>query len=255
MNKEAAVARQNEDVVSPQVRGCGYDLADPVAADAGLAHAARAIVAGQIIVLPTDTVYGVGADARQASAVAALLAAKGRGRSFPPPVLIGEAAEADALVREFPAPARALARRFWPGALTLILPSRPELGWDLGDTAGTIALRMPDDAGALRLLRATGSLAVSSANRHGAPAALTCAEASSQLGDAVAVYLDGGTSRGQRASTIVDATGKCLRVVRDGAISRAQLVEVVGEGALQDAGSVSEKTAAEEKAAGGDATQ
>lgn len=225
---KAAGAQRRIDAVAPGVFGRGYDLADPAAAEAGLADASRAVAAGELIVLPTDTVYGVGADARQAAAVAALLAAKGRGRSFPPPVLIGDAAEAEALVREFPAPARALAQRFWPGALTLILPAQPALAWDLGDTEGTIALRMPDDAHTLRLLRSTGPLAVSSANRHGAPASLSCGEARDQLGDAVAVYLDGGPSRRQQASTIVDATGPRLRIVRDGALTRAELTEVAG---------------------------
>lgn len=192
----------------------------------GIDEAVNVVSRGGLVVLPTDTVYGIGADAFTASAVAALLAAKGRGRQMPPPVLIPDVQTLDGLAVDVPAAARALAEAFWPGGLTLILRAQPSLAWDLGETAGTVALRMPDHPAALALLRRTGPLAVSSANRTGGPAAVTAQDARAQLGDAVSVYLDGGPSAGGVASTIVDATGAELRVVRLGAVSLEQLREV-----------------------------
>lgn len=194
---------------------------------ASLEAASQAVAGGGLIVLPTDTVYGIGADAFDPSAVAALLAAKGRGRSMPPPVLVASPEMLDVLAVDVPPAARALAERFWPGALTLIVRAQPSLTWDLGETSGTVALRMPDDEVALALLRLTGPLAVSSANRTGQPAALTAGDAREQLGARVAVYLDAGPASGGVASTIVDATDSRLRVVRAGAIEGARLGEVV----------------------------
>lgn len=192
----------------------------------GIDEAVNVVSRGGLVVLPTDTVYGIGADAFTAPAVAALLAAKGRGRQMPPPVLIPDVRTLDGLAIDVPAGARALAEAFWPGGLTLILRAQPSLAWDLGETAGTVALRMPDHPAALALLRRTGPLAVSSANRTGSPAAVTAQDARAQLGDAVSAYLDGGPSAGGVASTIVDATGEELRVVRLGAVSLEQLREV-----------------------------
>lgn len=189
----------------------------------GVAAAAAALARGDLVVLPTDTVYGVGADAFDAAAVARLLAAKGRGREKPPPVLVGDAATLEALAVEVPAGARALVAAHWPGALTIICRAQPMLVWDLGETAGTVALRMPDHPTALELLRRTGPLAVSSANATGTPPALIADAAEDALGEAVAVYLDAGQSPGGQASTIVDATSDVLRVVRDGAIDLATL--------------------------------
>lgn len=192
-----------------------------------LDRAATIVGSGGLLVLPTDTVYGIGADAFDPSAVAALLAAKGRGRQMPPPVLVSSPDLLDVLGAGVPQAARSLAQRFWPGALTLIVPAQPTLTWDLGDTAGTVALRMPDDPVALALLARTGPLAVSSANRTGQPAARTAEEAQHQLGARVALYLDAGPSRGGEASTIVDARTAQLSIVRQGAISAAELAAVV----------------------------
>jgi len=178
-------------------------------------------------VLPTDTVYGIGADAFAPAAVAALLAAKGRGRQMPPPVLVPAVATVDGLCAQVPEAARRLMEAFWPGALTIICRAQPSLAWDLGETGGTVAVRMPNHPAALALLRRTGPLAVSSANRTGAPAAMTAEEARDQLGDAVALYLDGGRAAGGVASTIVDATGARLRVVRAGALDLTTLRSVV----------------------------
>jgi L-threonylcarbamoyladenylate synthase len=191
-----------------------------------LDEAVNAISRGRLVVLPTDTVYGIGADAFVAPAVAALLAAKGRGRQMPPPVLVPDVATLDGLAADVTESARALVQEFWPGGLTVIFRSQPSLAWDLGETAGTVAIRMPDHPAALALLRRTGPLAVSSANVSGSPAALSVEDARRQLGDSVAVYLDGGHSPGGVASTIVDATGTSLRLVRAGAISLDRLREI-----------------------------
>ncbi|WP_240675620.1 L-threonylcarbamoyladenylate synthase [Cellulomonas endophytica] len=202
------------------------DVRDPATWGPALDEAVHTLGRGGLVVLPTDTVYGIGADAFDPRAVAALLAAKGRGRQMPPPVLIGSAATLDGLATDVPPDARALAERFWPGALTIILRAQPSLAWDLGETHGTVALRMPEHPAALALLRRTGPLAVSSANRTGQPAGTEVGAAREQLGDAVAVYLDGGATPGAVASTIVDATGPALRVVRAGVVGLDALREV-----------------------------
>ncbi|WP_417218802.1 L-threonylcarbamoyladenylate synthase [Arthrobacter sp.] len=215
-----------------------FDCTTEPARSEGLAAAQEAIAAKQCIVLPTDTVYGIGADAFSPQAVATLLAAKGRGRTMPPPVLIPRVGTLDGLATDIPEEARLLANFFWPGALTLILRSQPSLTWDLGETRGTVALRIPDDDLARDLLDATGPLAVSSANRSGHPAATTAAEAEQMLAESVAVYLDGGprpaadaadpeagegAAGGALPSTIIDCTGEVLRVVRQGALSLEEL--------------------------------
>lgn len=196
-----------------------YRLDDPEQREAGLSAAVVAVRDGELVVLPTDTVYGVGADAFDPAAVERLLGAKGRGRDMPPPVLVSNPTTLDALAAEVPEWARALVERFWPGGLTLVFRQQPSLHWDLGDTLGTVAVRMPDDAGALELLGRTGPLAVSSANTTGAPAATEVAAAVEMLGDAVSVYLDGGPGAGGVASTIVDCTAERPRVLREGAVT------------------------------------
>lgn len=203
------------------------DCTDPATWGPALDEAVNVVARGGLVVLPTDTVYGVGADAFSPAAVAALLAAKGRGRQMPPPVLVPSIATVDGLCTDVPDDARALMAAHWPGALTVICRAQPSLAWDLGDTGGTVAVRMPDHPAALTLLRRTGPLAVSSANRTGSPAAMTAAEARDQLGVAVALYLDGGPAPGGVASTIVDASGPVLRVVRAGAIDLETLRAVV----------------------------
>jgi len=185
--------------------------------------ARHAVELGDCIVLPTDTVYGIGADAFSAEAVQGLLDAKDRGRDMPPPVLIGDASLVRALATDVPDQARRLVDAHWPGPLTIVCRIQPSLRMDLGETDGTIALRVPDHALAREILRRTGPLAVSSANISGRPAALTCDEATEQLGGRVAVYLDGGPlgqqadgSRVSPPSTIVDFTrhddGRVLRL-------------------------------------------
>lgn len=205
-----------------------YDCNRPDSREAGLGTAANAVRAGGLVVLPTDTVYGIGADAFDSTAVAALLSAKGRGRDMPVPVLVGSWSTVDGLVQSVPQQARALIEAFWPGGLSLVLPQAPSLAWDLGNARGTVNLRMPLHPVALDLLRDVGPMAVSSANSTGHPPASTAGEAQEQLGDAVSVYLDGGPSGEPIASTIVDLTQAQPRVLREGALSLAELSEVLG---------------------------
>ncbi len=195
--------------------------------EAAFSAAQDAIAAGEVIVLPTDTVYGVGADATSGAAVQRLLDAKERGRDFPPPVLVAEVGMVRALASGVDERLTKLAEAFWPGALTVILTARDTLRMDLGDRGDTIAVRVPDQEFTRELLRRTGPLAVSSANVHGRDAATTIAEALDQLGERCSVYLDAGTMDGNVPSTIVDLTGPQARVLRDGRVSAEQLNEAV----------------------------
>jgi tRNA threonylcarbamoyl adenosine modification protein (Sua5/YciO/YrdC/YwlC family) len=206
-----------------------YDCSVPDARAAGLDAAVAAIARGELVLLPTDTVYGVGADAFNPAAVTGLLAAKNRGRTMPVPVLIGEASTLAGLVVNLPPAAHDLAQAFWPGGLTLVLEHAPSLAWDLGDAEGTVAVRLPDDDVARDLLRRTGPLAVSSANRSGRPAATTAQQAVDQLGRHAAVVLDGGPRQGSAASSIVDCTGPVPRVLRIGALPVDRLRAVAPE--------------------------
>lgn len=204
-----------------------YRTDTPEAREAAIGAATMALQGGDLVVLPTDTVYGIAADAFDADAVADLLVAKGRGRTMPPPVLISNASTLDALASDVPAFARALVEKFWPGPLTLVCRQQGSLQWDLGDARGTVALRMPNDEIALEILERTGPLAVSSANGTGMPAATDADQAEEMLGEVVAVIVDAGESAGGESSTIVDATSGQGRVLRIGALSLATLNEVL----------------------------
>jgi len=205
-----------------------FDCADADQRPAGIASAVSALKGSRLVVLPTDTVYGIGADAFDGAAVAALLAAKGRGRDMPVPVLVGSWHTIDGLVYAVPPAARELIRAFWPGALSLVVRQAPSLQWDLGDANGTVMLRMPLHPVAIELLREVGPMAVSSANVSGRPAAITAEDARNQLGDLVEVYLEAGPSARQAASTIVDLTSAQPRVLREGPITAAAIAEVLG---------------------------
>jgi L-threonylcarbamoyladenylate synthase len=216
-----------------------FDCSEPSELLTGVRSARAAIGRGELVVLPTDTVYGIAADAFSPDAVQRLLDAKGRGRESPPPVLIPSIDALDALAESVPPDVRSLVDAFWPGGLTVILPARSSLSWDLGDARGTVALRMPSNTVALALLGETGPLAVSSANLTGRPAARTSAEARADLGESISVYLDGGEVGKEHAgapdpsSTIVDATGLLidggkLRIVRHGVISDEAIRALVG---------------------------
>jgi tRNA threonylcarbamoyl adenosine modification protein (Sua5/YciO/YrdC/YwlC family) len=206
-----------------------YDCADSVERAEGLAAATDSVKRGELVVLPTDTVYGIGADAFQPEAVDALLAAKGRGRDLPVPVFVGSWDGLDGLVLVVTPTARALVEAFWPGGLTLVVAHTPTLAWDVGDSRGTVAVRMPLHPLALEVLARTGPMAVSGANRAGLPSPCTAQEAQEQLGHPVAVYLDGGPTGDPVPSTIVDVTGQVPRVLRLGAVSLEQLRAVVPE--------------------------
>lgn len=210
-----------------------FECSDSSQLLSGMRNARRAIGSGELIVMPTDTVYGVAADAFSPEAVQRLLDAKGRGRQSPPPVLIPNTATLAALAAEVPTSLTTLAEKFWPGALTVITRANPSLSWDLGETGGTVALRIPNQPLALELLQETGPLAVSSANKTGEPAARTAAQAEVMLGDSISVYLEAGETDGDgTASTIIDATGLTedggeLRILREGGVTQEAIAEVL----------------------------
>jgi len=206
-----------------------YDCSLPDERERGIAAAVEAVQRGDLIVLPTDTVYGIGADAFKDWAVTSLQNAKGRGRDHPPPVLVGSRHTVDGLVYSVPAGARDLMEAFWPGALTIVMEHAASLQWDLGDTGGTVAVRMPLHPVALEVLRETGPMAVSSANKTDQPAATTAAEAREQLGYSVSVYLEAGRCPDPVASTIIDMTTERPRILRAGAIPIEKLRDVVGD--------------------------
>ncbi|HEV7361002.1 MAG TPA: L-threonylcarbamoyladenylate synthase [Mycobacterium sp.] len=205
-----------------------FNCAEPEQRSAGISSAVGALKGGRLVVMPTDTVYGIGADAFDNTAVTALLSAKGRGRDMPVGVLVGSWHTIEGLVYTVPDGARELIRAFWPGALSLVVAQAPSLQWDLGDARGTVMLRMPLHPVAIELLREVGPMAVSSANISGHPPAVNAAEARSQLGDLVDVYLDAGPSEQQAASTIVDLTGDTPRLLRAGPVSVERIAEVLG---------------------------
>ncbi len=212
-----------------------FDCRDESELLSGMRQARQAIGRGELVVIPTDTVYGVAADAFDPKAVMRLLEAKGRGRQSPPPVLVAGVTTLRALVAEVPEAVERLIEAFWPGGLTIVLPAQPSLSWDLGETRGTVAVRMPAHRIALELLEETGPLAVSSANLTGMAAGITAEDARDMLGESVALYLSDGPSKTGIASTIVDATAlvggdePIVRVLREGAVDRAQLREVLGD--------------------------
>ncbi|MFI6599817.1 L-threonylcarbamoyladenylate synthase [Nonomuraea sp. NPDC050536] len=208
--------------------GRRFDCTDLDQRAEGLIEAAAAVRRGELVVLPTDTVYGIGADAFTPTAVTGLLEAKGRGRDMPPPVLVGTVRAASALVEDLGPYGQDLIDAFWPGPLTLVCKVNKALSWDLGETKGTVAVRMPLHPVALDLLKETGPMAVSSANRSGAPAATTAEEAEEQLGDSVAVYLEAGKTTDNTPSTILDLTTAVPRLLRRGAIPVEKLRGIIG---------------------------
>jgi len=215
------------DGTTPDPTAHRFDTANEAERETGIASAALAVQRGELIVLPTDTVYGVGADAFDADAVAALLAAKGRGREMPPPVLVSTATTLDALAVDVPDYARALIKEFWPVPLTVVCKQQASLRWDLGDARGTVAVRMPDHEVTLELLERTGPLAVSSANKTGQLPARDVDAAEEMLGEHVALIVDAGPTLDLDPSTIVDVTTSPGRVLRRGVLSLEQLNAVL----------------------------
>lgn len=206
-----------------------YSCRDPQQRAAGFAAAKTALQASGLVVLPTDTVYGIAADAFDPTGVRRLLRAKARGRGMPPPVLIGDVDTMHALTDDIGSQVRALMEAFWPGGLTIICRQQSSLRWDLGDTRGTVGVRMPNHPDALEVLEQNGPLAVSSANISGQDPTTTVDEAQDMLDDVVDVFLDGGPTPGPVASTIIDATGDTLTIVRVGVVTLDQITAVVPE--------------------------
>ena len=188
----------------------------------------RVIARGGLVVLPTDTLYGVACDPFNASAVDSLFKAKGRGRDLPLPVLVHTWRQAIGVVEEVTDQAKSLIAVFWPGPLTIVLRESPGIGWDLGDSRGTVALRMPKHDFALALIERTGPLAVTSANRSGQPPPSLVEVIVRNLPD-VDVYFDAGEASGGPASTIVDLSGPRPRYLRSGGIPPYEIERVLEE--------------------------
>ncbi|RAV34314.1 L-threonylcarbamoyladenylate synthase [Corynebacterium heidelbergense] len=214
------------------------DATDPTDREDALIRAVNAVKGGRLVVLPTDTVYGIGCDAFDNQAVEALLRAKRRGPDMPVPVLIGSWSTVEGLVREYSFNLRRLVEAFWPGGLSVVVHQAPSLPWNLGDTRGTVMLRMPLHPVALELLQRTGPMAVSSANISGQPPAVTVAQAEEQLGGEVGVYMDGGTATVGSPSTIVDLSSGRPRILREGATSAEEVGEVLGMSPAQLRGQI-----------------
>ncbi|MDR1151878.1 MAG: threonylcarbamoyl-AMP synthase [Bifidobacteriaceae bacterium] len=193
-----------------------------------IARAARLVAEGTLVVLPTDTVYGIAAGAHLPAAVRSLLAAKGRSDAKPPPVLVADVEQATGLIEGLSPAASALVATWWPGPLTLVARAATGTAWDF-DIEGTVAIRVPDHDVARALLRESGPLAVSSANLAGEAPALTAREAAAAFGDAVALYLDAGRVSGGLPSTVVDITGRTPRILRVGAIGADRIAAAVDQ--------------------------
>jgi len=183
---------------------------------------------GECIVFPTDTVYGIASRADNRAAVAKLQQIKGRSDAFPPPILVGDADAAWALFTNVPESARRLGEAYWPGGLTLILATGQHLS--LSEQVGTIGVRVPAHDEVRALLRMTGPLAVSSANKHSSLPATTVEEAIAQLGDEVGLYIDGGPTPGLTPSTVVDCTTEPVTIVRLGLLTSDQIYSIAGGG-------------------------
>ena len=179
-----------------------------------------------LVVLPTDTVYGVGC-LIEANAITRVFEAKQRPAEKALPVLAASIDAVQQVVSDFPETAQRLARAFWPGPLTLVLPRRDDLPENLS-TLPTIGVRVPDHDGARRVIAAAGGvLAVTSANRADEPPACTVQAAIVALMENVALYLDGGTCPGGQASTVATVEGTTITVLREGPISKEALQEAI----------------------------
>lgn len=204
-----------------------YDCSDEASRATGISAAVDAARNGRLVVMPTDTVYGLGCDAFDNDAVAKLLATKRRGPDMPVPVLVGSWDTIQGLVQRYTDQARLLVEAFWPGGLSIVVRQAPSLPWNLGDTRGTVMLRMPLQPVAIELLRQVGPMAVSSANISGQAPPTTAQAAYEQLGGAVNVYLDGGEAAIGTPSTIIDISGPTPRILREGAVATGRIAEVL----------------------------
>jgi L-threonylcarbamoyladenylate synthase len=198
---------------------------DPPPPDA-VEVAVAALRQGDIIGVPTDTVYGLAADPWHSGASDRLFLVKGRPRNVELVVFVSGTDQARELTTNLPAAAQKLMEQFWPGALTVVVPRRPEVNADLGEDDATIGLRCPAHPVPLALCRDFGPYATTSANRHGQPPLSEASELSNEL-SGVELVLDAGTCRG-RPSTVVDATGEVLKLLREGSIGWDQMADAVG---------------------------
>lgn len=195
-----------------------------------LEAAVRALEAGEVVAVPTDTVYGLAVLPGVPSATERLFAVKRRPRGVELPVLAADAAQAFALAADpVPDAARRLAAHYWPGALTIVVARRPGLEWDLGTGGATIGLRVPDHPVVVALCRRLGPLAVTSANRHGEPTPPTAAEVAAVLGDEVPVVIDGGRCDGAPSTVVAVEADGTVRVLREGRLPATE-VEAVARG-------------------------
>lgn len=201
------------------------EVTDDARADA-VERAAQTLRRGEVVVLPTDTVYGVAADAFSRTGTRRLYEVKRRSRRFPLPVLVRSPKQLAGLVTSVPEAAERLMAAYWPGPLTLVVGSDPNLVWDLGDSEGTVAVRMPLEEVTLDVIRAVGPLAVTSANLSGQTPGGDVAAIRMQLGDAVPLYLDAGARRGRSVSTVVDLTRAQPHILREGAVDGEQALAV-----------------------------
>jgi L-threonylcarbamoyladenylate synthase len=208
------------------------------ASPSAIAHAARLLRAGQLVAFPTETVYGLGADATNERAVAEIFAVKGRPRFNPLIVHVPGLAEAESLAA-FDARARRIAGQFWPGPLSLVLPRRGDSGLSLLASAGldTVAIRAPAHPAAQALLRATGQpIAAPSANRSGRISPTEAAHVADELGDQVALILDDGRTAIGLESTVLDLSGETPALLRSGGVTLEALTEFLGPIAMPAAG-------------------
>lgn len=209
----------------------GVPVVDHAAVDV-VAQVVEALARGGVVVLPTDTVYGVAALPAEADAVERLFMLKGRRSDVPIAVLCSDAGQALALADPVdPAAARRVAERWWPGPLTLVLPRRAGLELHLGEPETTIGLRVPDHQLVQAVAAAVGPVATTSANRHGRPTPATAGEAVAALGPGVALAVDGGRLEG-RSSTVVDATVTPWRTLREGPVPGLEVLAVARRGAV-----------------------
>ena len=199
----------------------------PDAPDAAvLAEAADALRAGEVIGIPTDTVYGLAVDPWRPGAAERVFVIKRRPRRIVLPVLVADEAQALSLAAEVSADARRLMALWWPGPLTIVVARRPGLGAELGTESGTVGLRRPAHAVPVALAASVGPLATTSANAHGQPPVTGAAELAATL-PGVAVVIDAGERRGA-PSTVVDCSGGGLRLLRPGSITWDRVLASLG---------------------------
>jgi Sua5/YciO/YrdC/YwlC family protein len=184
------------------------------------------LLSGGLVAFPTDTVYGVGCLAFHQQAIESIYIAKDRPMEKAIPVLIGDSTDIIQVAEEIPIFAMRLIARFWPGPLTVLVPKKSTLPEAISATP-TVGVRVPDHEIARALLRLAGPMAVTSANISGRPSPTTAAQVSSQLNGRIAMIIDGGVTRGGIPSTLVDCTGDEIQILREGPLTKEQLLNAI----------------------------